>query len=137
MRLASPPCLCVGRGKPRAGLPRRWSCILPHSGRGAPATPCVSTAGALTGAPASGFVWPGVLRDHVALPTGVLCRGPRGAGAAPHRISARGAAGVCRAGRRLPNVPLGGRRGTPGVLSTSTVLGTIKLPIRIKEKCSR
>lgn len=127
----APPRLCAGRGRgePRDRLPGRGSSIPPGEGRGAPAAPRASPAGTLAAAPAPGFGWPRVFPGHLALPTDVPCRGPRGAGPAPQRSAGRAR---CPAGRGRPAVPLGGRRGTQGVLSTCATLGTIKFPMRVK-----
>lgn len=98
-----------------------------------------SAAGTLPGAPASGGLGgrgysdttsPCWRASSAAVPAGhsrpsIACR--RGVVRGP--LS-------CAAGQGLPDLPLGGHRGTRGVLSTSTILGTMKFPVRI-HKCSR
>lgn len=109
-RFASPPpCRAFvwgeGEGSPAPGSLAGGAASLPFPG--APAAG-LGVRRALRGQRASSAVVPAV-RDRLARRVAVL-----------------------RGERRWPGVPLGGCCGTPRVVSTSTGLGTIKFPIRVK-----
>lgn len=109
-RFASPPpCRAFvwgeGEGSPAPGSLAGGAASLPFPG--APAAG-LGVRRALRGQRASSAVVPAV-RDRLARRVAVL-----------------------RGERRWPGVPLGGCCGTPRVFSTSTGLGTIKFPIRVK-----